>query len=1029
MDKDKSLEESKQTHNTISMIFIGGAIVAALLVLTSIWTSHSTQENTDEAVYSVREFYLQELAANGEKVLDTNFDDIIFSMNAALKTIDAENLRSQKNLQEWLTKIETLCNVDEFVFVDENGMAYTAREIEHVALKYNFLAEKIHSPIIRTYNLYEEDKQVVIAIPVENLKFQNAAIVACFVKTGVDKILKGLPIEEDAKTFCSLYYNNGESLTNKIFDEFSRSTNIFSALQKVSFDAGYSYDKVKSDFAEGKTGMVAFTENDTRKIFYYAPVKNTDWLLTCTIDENIISGRINVITEGMLGKSVIQVLIIVAAMTVIFGITIKQARETSRLIHEKEMSETAGRIKQEEMQEKLDLQNKILEEERRRHHQDEMIRALSRDYRSVFYFNLDNDEAICYRALRGSDHKEGDTIPAFSKMFAEYLNNRVISADKEELLKFILPENLRARLKSEKIISYRYLSDVGGRNYYEMIRVAKIDDEKEIHAVGVGIANVDEQTRESMAQNQILADALAQAQHANVSKTTFLSNMSHDIRTPMNAIIGFTSMALRHFENQAQVKDSLEKVLSSSNHLLGLINDILDMSRIDSGRVELQEQECNLSELVHSLIHIIQPQITAKQQIFHIDAFQVKNEYVYADQLKINQVLINILSNAVKYTPATGTISFRISQFDTDEPGHAKYEFRVKDNGMGMSQEFLKHIFDPFERDLSNTKTLGIQGTGLGMTITKKMVELMNGTIEVESEPDKGSEFIVTLDLKLQENVKHLPVSELKGLRALVVDDDFHTCDSVTEILTKLGIKSEWTTSAREAVFRAKKALNENKPFNVYIVDWLMHELNGIETVRQIRRVAGESVPIVFLTAYDYSDVEQEARSAGVTDFCTKPLFMSDLKKALSRAIGTLEREEEKPDDLSLTDFTGKRVLLVEDIEVNREIAKAILSETGLSVEDAPDGTDAVEMFKKSPKNYYDVILMDVQMPKMNGYEATKNIRELQRDDAKKIPIIAMTANAFEEDKVNAINAGMNDHVAKPLDIPKLLETLKKYLH
>ncbi|MBQ9442639.1 MAG: response regulator [Selenomonadaceae bacterium] len=723
-----------------------------------------------------------------------------------------------------------------------------------------------------------------------------------------------------------------------------------------------------------------------------------------------------------------QIILTVIVMITIFTVIIIQARRTAKIVHEKEINETANRIKQEEMEEKIRLQNKILEEEKQRHRQDEMIRALSSDYRSVFYYDLEKDEGVCYRSRRNT-HDENEIISPFSKMLEDYLKKSVVENYLDNVLKFIRPENLRKGLQLTNIISYRYLAAQNNRQYYEMIRVAKIDDGEEIHAVGVGFANVDEQTREAMVQNQILADALAQAQHANISKTTFLSNMSHDIRTPMNAIIGFTTMALRHFDNQAQVKDSLEKVLSSSNHLLGLINDILDMSRIDSGRVEIQEQECNLSELVHSLIHIIQPQITAKQQLFHIDAFQVKNEYVHADQLKINQVLINILSNAVKYTPATGTISFRISQFDSDKPGYAKYEFRVKDNGMGMSKEFLKHIFDPFERDLSNTKTLGIQGTGLGMTITKKMVELMNGKIEVESELDKGSEFIVTLELKLQENVKYLINGELEGLRVLVVDDDFETCDSVTEILKNLGVRSEWTTSPREAVFRAKKALNDKDPFNAYIVDWLMRELNGIETVRQLRRVVGNDAPIVILTAYDYSDIENEARSAGVTEFCTKPLFMSDLKKVLSRATGNFKVEEKKTDDLTETDFTGKRVLLVEDVEVNREIAKAVLSETGLEVEDAPDGIDAVEIFQRSKKNYYDLILMDIQMPKMNGYEATKKIRALERDDAKNIPIIAMTANAFEEDKTSAFNAGMNDHVAKPLDIPKLLATLKKYLH
>jgi len=656
-----------------------------------------------------------------------------------------------------------------------------------------------------------------------------------------------------------------------------------------------------------------------------------------------------------------------------------------------------------------------------------MIQALTADYRLVYHFNVDSDEAVCYRVapeLSAELNRKDSDVIHFAEAMKNYAQNYVIPADREKLLEFIKPENIRARLANEEMISLRYQLTRDGKNHFMMIRIARIDEG--IHAVGVGFANVDEQTHEEMERNKKLSDLLAQAQHANIAKTTFLSNMSHDIRTPMNAIIGFTTMALRHFENRTQVKDSLEKVLTSSNHLLGLINDILDMSRIESGRVEVAEQACNLSDLIHNLIHIIQPQITAKQQKFQIDAFKVKNEDVFADPLKINQVLINILSNAVKYTPSTGSIFFRISQSESDVPSYARYEFKIKDNGMGMSKEFLKHIFDPFEREETSTKS-GIQGTGLGMSITKKMVELMGGDIHVESEKDKGSEFTVTLDLKLQQEVKPASIQELNGLRALIVDDDFNTCESVTEMLKQMGMRSEWTTSPREAVFRAGRAL-DNDPFSAYIVDWLMPEQNGIETVRQIRRVVGSTVPAIILTAYEYSDIEQEAKAAGVTTFCTKPLFMSDLKNALTRAIHGHD-EDNKADDLSATDFSGKRVLLVEDIEVNREIAKAVLTEIGLDVDDADDGTVAVEKFKNSPPNHFDLILMDVQMPKMNGYDATKNIRKLDRDDAHTVPIVAMTANAFEEDKNNAMQAGMNDHLAKPLDIPKLLETLAKYLN
>lgn len=538
---------------------------------------------------------------------------------------------------------------------------------------------------------------------------------------------------------------------------------------------------------------------------------------------------------------------------------------------------------------------------------------------------------------------------------------------------------------------------------------------------------ITEQVKKQRAQTQALQDALMQAQHANRAKTTFLSNMSHDIRTPMNAIIGFATIAVSHIDNRDQVKDCLQKVLSSSNHLLSLINDILDMSRIESGKVQIKEQECNISELMHNLVNIIQPQVKAKQLELFIDTFEVANEDVIADALKINQVFINLLSNAVKYTPAGGTISFRIMQKTTFRHGYGDYIFIVKDSGIGMSKEFAEHVFEPFEREVTATQS-GIQGTGLGMAITKNIVEMMNGVITVDSELGKGSTFTVELTLKLQDiekNAKQL--EELHGLRAMVIDDDFNVCGSVSKMLKQIGMRAEWTTSGREAVYRAKMASEEGDSYHTYIVDWQMPEMSGLETARKIRSVVGNDAPIIILTAYDWSDIEEEAKDAGVTAFCAKPLFMSDLKSALLAANNLIEKEEETA-AWTLADFSGKRILLVEDIELNREIADVILTESGFLVESAPDGTDAVSMVEKAEENYYDAILMDVQMPIMNGYEATRAIRSLSRKDVKDLPIIAMTANALEEDKEAAIKSGMNGHIAKPLDMDIFISVLKKFL-
>ena len=536
------------------------------------------------------------------------------------------------------------------------------------------------------------------------------------------------------------------------------------------------------------------------------------------------------------------------------------------------------------------------------------------------------------------------------------------------------------------------------------------------------------QVQKQREQTQALQEALMQAQHANQAKTTFLSNMSHDIRTPMNAIIGFTTIAVSHIDNKDQVRDCLQKVLSSSNHLLSLINDILDMSRIESGKVQIKEQECNISELTHNLVNIIQPQVKAKQLDLFIDTFNVNNEDVIADSLKLSQIFVNLLSNAVKYTPAGGTVSFSITQQTTFRHGYGDYVFLVKDNGIGMAREFVDHIFEPFERESSTTKT-GIQGTGLGMAITKNIVEMMGGTITVQSEKGKGSEFRVELSLKLQDVEKNTAqIKELEGLRALVVDDDCDSCESVTRMLKQIGMHAEWTTSGKEAVYRAKSAHNTGESYHTYIVDWQMPELSGIETTRRIRAAIGSEAPIIILTAYDWTDIEEDAKQAGVTAFCAKPLFMSDLKSALLSANNLAAKKEERA-AWTQSDFSGKRILLVEDNELNREIAEAILEETGFTVEAAPDGTDAVDMVRRSEDHYYDAVLMDVQMPVMDGYEATRTIRSLPRRDVKKLPIIAMTANAMEEDKEAALKNGMNDHIAKPLDIELFLSVLSKYLN
>ena len=523
-------------------------------------------------------------------------------------------------------------------------------------------------------------------------------------------------------------------------------------------------------------------------------------------------------------------------------------------------------------------------------------------------------------------------------------------------------------------------------------------------------------------QNRKLEIALRHEGAANRAKREFLFNMSHDIRTPMNAIIGFTSLAATHIDNREQVLDYLKKISTSSQHLLSLINDVLDMSRIESGKVKIEEKAVHLPDLVHDVRSIIQPNVAAKRLSLFIDTMDIEDEDIITDPLRLNQILLNILSNAIKFTPTGGMISIRIAQKNGAPKGCVCYEFRIKDNGIGMSEEFQKHIFEEFSREESSTVS-GIQGTGLGMSITKNIVDLMGGTIALTSEPGKGSEFIVTLCFTRsgqKAEPKQLP--QLEGLRALVADDDTNTCLNVSTMLSKIGMRPEWTISGKEAVIRTKYAVEQGDEFSVYIIDWLIPDMNGIEIVRQIRKVIGNRCPIIILTAYDWADIEDEARAAGVTAFCEKPLFLSELRRVLAEPFRAEPASE--PAQPTAADLKGKKLLLVEDNELNREIALEILKEAGFVVDTAEDGAVAVRKIKQAAPGQYDLILMDIQMPNLDGYEATRQIRALPDAEKASIPIFAMTANAFEEDRQNALEAGMNGHIAKPLDVPHLLRVL-----
>ena len=521
-----------------------------------------------------------------------------------------------------------------------------------------------------------------------------------------------------------------------------------------------------------------------------------------------------------------------------------------------------------------------------------------------------------------------------------------------------------------------------------------------------------------------LEKARQAALEANKAKSEFLANMSHDIRTPMNAIVGMTAIAAAHIDDRKQVENCLRKITLSSKHLLGLINDVLDMSKIESGKLTLTTEQISLKEVVEGIVNIMQPQVKTKKQTFDIHVENILTENVWCDGVRLNQVLLNLLSNATKYTPEGGSI--HLSLFEENSPKGERYVriyIKVKDNGIGMSPDFLKRIYESYSR-ADGARIHKTEGAGLGMAITKYIVDAMEGTIDIQSEPDKGTEFLLTFDFEKADAMEIDMV--LPAWNMLVVDDDELLCKTAMDALKSIGIKAEWTLSGEKAIELVIEHHKKREDYQIILLDWKLPGMNGIQAAREIRRNLGDEVPILLISAYDWSEFEAEAREAGISGFISKPLFKSTLYHALCQYmdVGT-EHEQTLNQNI---DLSGRRILLAEDNELNWEVAKELLSDLGVELDWAEDGRICLDKFQKSPEGYYDIILMDIRMPHMTGYEATQAIRGLAHPDALSIPIIAMSADAFSDDIQHCLQCGMNAHIAKPIDVIELTRLLKRYL-
>lgn len=673
---------------------------------------------------------------------------------------------------------------------------------------------------------------------------------------------------------------------------------------------------------------------------------------------------------------------------------------------------------------------KIAEEEKEREKLQEhitLVKALSNAYPVIISINLTKD-TINFIFIKNGLMLDIGKEDSYSRLYNDIIP-LIHTDDTDEFKKCFAPENVKNVLGQEKneifIEAKHMLSD--GNYHWISNQIIYVDNPFSDDKLAILISRrTDEQHYEEEQRRQAIQSALDNAKAASEAKSRFLSNMSHDIRTPMNAIVGMTAIAAAHVDDHDRVIECLKKINFSSKHLINLINDVLDMSKIESGKMSLRNEPFNFAELVADSVELVYSQEDAKKLNLDVNLAILENENVISDPLRIRQIFVNILSNAVKYTPPGGNVIIEVKQESSLINGYQNYIFKCTDTGIGMEKEFLNNLFQPFER-AQDTTVSKITGTGLGMAITKNVVDLLNGDIQVESNPGKGSSFTVTLPLQTQD-ISHENVSEeWVGVRSLIVDDDKFTCKNSAELLESMGLRVQFVTDGKSAVKSVIKEKDTPDPFQLIIVDWRLPDIDGIEVTRQIRNEVSDNIPIVILTAYDWSEIESEAKNAGVTAFLSKPFYRSKVCYMLDELSGRNEIEQGSA-DYSAADYSQKRVLLVEDNKINRDISRMLISEMGINVEEACDGEEAVEKIKESKTGYYDLILMDIQMPKLNGYEATKIIRSLNRSDVKNIPIIATTANAFEEDVHIALRAGMTAHLAKPIDVNAMKEMLYKYL-
>ncbi len=876
-------------NNTARITILCSLIIAVIMVLGTIWSGQSAKKDTEQAARTVSILYLDELAGRREQVVENNLQGNIQAIQIAIGLLSEEDLSDKAHLEAYQSRMKQLYKLDKFAFVDADGLIYTSLGTQDNIEEYGFDYRTISKPEISIRNLDSPEKKVVIAVPV-SIPFDGKTFKVCFEEIDMGVMLSGVSMDAGSggATFCNLYTTDGIALTNMVLGGLSSEDNLLTAMQSAEYEDGYSYDRFVKEFQSGQSGEVSFVYNGIHETLGYVPVNGTDWLLTYLIRESVISDEIGYISDGTVRRSIIQSVITVIAMLGMFVFVFTQTRHNAQLLLDRETAEAEIRGKQEELEQRIKLQEQLEE------------------------------------------------------------------------------------------------------------------------------------------QSKLLEATLSEAEQANKAKTVFLSNMSHEIRTPLNAIIGLDNIALNDPETPEKTKEYLRKIGSSADHLLYLINDILDMSRIESGRMILKNEEFSFPDLLQAVNTMFSGQAVDKGLDYHCHINGEVDDYYIGDNMKLRQVLINILGNAVKFTPAGGSVSLQVER-KAQYNGKSTLCFVITDTGIGISEEYLPYIFDAFsQEDSSTTNKYG--SSGLGLAITKRIVEMMNGDIQVESEKRKGSVFTVTVTLTDSTRTGTNDIDDIHpaDMSVLIVDDDPIACQHAELVLEKAGIASETAASGAEAVEMVQLRQARMEPYNLILVDWKMPEMDGVETTRRIRTIVGSESAIIILTAYRWDDILEEAVQAGVDSFIPKPLFaaavMEEFKSALRRKGGLAAQSAHK------AELTGRRILLAEDVEINAEIISMLLESRDMEVDLAQNGQIAVDKFGAHEPGYYDAVLMDMRMPEMDGLEATRRIRAMDREDARCIPIIALTANAFDEDVQRSLQAGLNAHLSKPVHPEVLFETLESLI-